>query len=220
MWAASARPASPRPALAAIARTHSRRGPAAAPRASGESGRGFGKDYRIQDEVRLQRQVTLAATDVLARLLQAQAQGGAAAVAEEYVDSLNEEFFQIGGVYLEMAKKEGDAAVTGQLESALRAAMDAKNATLRPEIQLVNKLLAAETDTQRAQALNPAAVGDLLAADNFYVFTLLDRMAGDVAGQPQSKPRDDTLAKIKAARAAAVERLPPAVRLLAPKGSS
>ncbi len=191
------------------------------PRAKGEqSGRGFGKDYRVQDEIRLQRQVSLAATDVLAKLLQAQSEGRAAALAAEYVDSLNEEFFQIGGAYLQMAKKEKDSTVSSQIEAALRTAMEVKNSTLRPEIQLVNKLLAAETDTQRAQALNPAAIAEVLQSDGFYVFTLLDRMARDVATQPEGKMREDTLVKIKASRAAALERLPPAVRPLAPKPSN
>ena len=49
------------------------------------------------------------------------------------------------------AKKEGNAEVVAQLEAALRAAFEVKQATLRPEIQLLNRLLAAEGEEQRRQ---------------------------------------------------------------------
>lgn len=49
------------------------------------------------------------------------------------------------------AKKEGNTQVEVQLEAALRAAMQAKNATLRPEIQLLNILIGTEAAADRAQ---------------------------------------------------------------------
>ena len=49
------------------------------------------------------------------------------------------------------AQKEGSEAVVEQLERVLRIAMEAKQATLRPEIQLLNNLLAAADAEARAQ---------------------------------------------------------------------
>lgn len=50
------------------------------------------------------------------------------------------------------AKKEGNEEVVARLEGAIRAAFEAKQATLRPEIQLLNRLLAAEGTEQQQQA--------------------------------------------------------------------
>ncbi len=49
------------------------------------------------------------------------------------------------------AKKEGDAEVVRRLEEVLKVAMAEKQKTLRPEIQLLNRLLAAEGSTERRQ---------------------------------------------------------------------
>ena len=54
------------------------------------------------------------------------------------------------------AKKEGNSEVVTRLEAALRAAFEAKQATLRPEIQLLNRLLAAEGGEQRQQVRRSA----------------------------------------------------------------
>ena len=51
------------------------------------------------------------------------------------------------------AEKEGNTEVYNQLKAALTAAMEAKQATLRPEIQLLNKLLAAEGSLAWRQVL-------------------------------------------------------------------
>ena len=50
------------------------------------------------------------------------------------------------------AKKEKNSAVAKQLEGALKAAMEEKQKTLRPEIQLLNNLLAVNSRTARKQA--------------------------------------------------------------------
>lgn len=42
------------------------------------------------------------------------------------------------------AQKEGETVVYEQMKAALTAALEVKQATLRPEIQLLNKLLAAD----------------------------------------------------------------------------
>lgn len=176
---------------------------------AGKSGQGFGKKD-FDDEIRTQRQIAIAATDLLAKLLQAEDK--VKEIAIEYVESLNEEFFHIGSAYLQMAKKEGDEAVAGRLEAALKAAMEVKNSTLRPEIQLLNKLLGADTELQRKQILNSSDAGTILSMNDFYFFGLLDRMTKDVSRQPDGPQKKDLQAKLVALRQDAVDRLPQDVR--------
>lgn len=47
------------------------------------------------------------------------------------------------------AKKEGNTEVCRKLEEVLRVAMEEKQKTLRPEIQLLNNLMAATTVPER-----------------------------------------------------------------------
>lgn len=187
-------------------------------------GRGFGKiddkskdDYKYQDEILNQRSVTLAATDILARLLHAEDE--ALEVATEYVGSLTEEFFHISSAYLQMAKKDGDENVASRLERALKAAMEAKNATLRAEIQLLNKLLGVETDLERKQVLNTKQAGETLTMNNFYFFTLLNTMMKDVAMQPEGPQKLALQEKQEAVKSAALGRLPPEERAKVPDGA-
>ena len=133
-------------------------------------------------------------------------------VANEYVGSLTEEFFHISSAYLQMAKKDGDENVATRLERALKAAMEAKNATLRVEIQLLNNLLGVETDLERKQVLNTKQAGETLAMNDFYFFTLLDMMMKDVSGQPDGHQKLALQEKQEAVKSAALERLPPAER--------
>jgi hypothetical protein len=174
------------------------------------AGEGFGKkadDYKYQDEILNQRSVALAATDILARLLHAEEE--ALEVATEYSSSLTEEFFHISAAYLQMAKKDGDENVAFRLERALKAAMEAKNATLRPEIQLLNKLLGASTDLERKQVLNTKTAGETLAINDFYFFNLLDTMMKDVDRQPEGPQKVELQEKQKSVKSAALSRLPP-----------
>lgn len=60
--------------------------------------------------------------------------------------------------YLSMAQKEGNQEVTGHIETALKAAMEAKQATLRPEIQLLNRLLGAEDAAARQRVRPPCCL--------------------------------------------------------------
>ena len=118
------------------------------------------------------------ATELLSQLLQSE---DPRAAARQNVDSLTEEFFMVSSTYLEMvrtaaaaaaigghdtcsfalntafvacsqAKKEQNSEVAKQLESALKAAMEEKQKTLRPEIQLLNNLLAVNSRPARKQA--------------------------------------------------------------------
>lgn len=50
---------------------------------------------------------------------------------------------------MQQAKKEGNTEVCRKLEEVLRVAMEEKQKTLRPEIQLLNNLMAATTVPER-----------------------------------------------------------------------
>ena len=68
--------------------------------ASSSASSGGGADsHRLQDTIRESRQQQLAATDMLAKLLQEEAPQ---AVAEKYIDSLDEQFFWTANTYLAM----------------------------------------------------------------------------------------------------------------------
>ncbi|XP_024530005.1 uncharacterized protein LOC9659499 [Selaginella moellendorffii] len=90
------------------------------------------QDKKIEES----RKFQLQATEVLAEILKSAEKEKR---AEELVDNLNEEFFYIASTYLSMAKKEANVEVVNQVENALKAAMAAKDKTLRPEIRLFNK---------------------------------------------------------------------------------
>jgi len=126
----------------------------------------------MQDHVKQARTTQVETTEVLADLLQAP---NIAATARNNIDSINEEFFMVSSTYLDMvchvpvachtckweqyswkalllhkqAKKEGNTEVCRKLEEVLRVAMEEKQKTLRPEIQLLNNLMAATTVPER-----------------------------------------------------------------------
>ncbi|KAL4528686.1 hypothetical protein Ndes2437A_g03235 [Nannochloris sp. 'desiccata'] len=190
------------------------------------SGQGFGKKaneakddhHKYQDEILNQRSVALAATDILARLLHAEE--NALEVATEFTGSLTEEFFHISSAYLQMAKKDADDNVAFRLERAIKAAMEAKNATLRPEIQLLNKLLGSETELERKQVLNTKQAGETLTMNNYYFFNLLDTMMKDVDRQPDGPQKVELQEKQQAVKSAALGRLPPEDRAKVPDGGA
>jgi hypothetical protein len=188
-----------------------------APRAAGRphyivcSKKGFGganepgPEYALQDKVKEQRLSQVAATELLSKLLQAG--DGALAVAQAYVNNLNEEFFHIGSVYMEMAKKEGDTEVASRLEAALRTAMEAKQATLRPEIQLINRLLAEEDGQRRKQHLLAPLAIEIMTMNDRYFFGLLERMTQDVGRQPDGPQKGMLQQRLEDIRKDALERL-------------
>ncbi|EFN59086.1 hypothetical protein CHLNCDRAFT_49925 [Chlorella variabilis] len=159
--------------------------------------------HRLQDAIRESRQQQLVAADMLAKLLQAE---DPQEVAQQYTDSLDEQFFWQANTFLSMAKKEGNAEVVARLEAALKAAFEAKQATLRPEIQLLNRLLAAETAEQRQQVLGAPEAAATLAMNDRYFFQLLGRMAQDVGRQPEGDQRATLLAKLEGIQADAQQR--------------
>jgi hypothetical protein len=66
------------------------------------------------------------------------------------VEQLDEAWFAVVDTYITLARRDGLPDVVSQLEAIYRAAATAKQATLRPEIRLLNMLLncagAAERD--------------------------------------------------------------------------
>lgn len=68
----------------------------------------------------------------------------------------------------DMAQREGNVEVTSRLKAALEAAMAAKQQTLRPEIQLLNALLA--DDSAASRKLRLAASSPVLHMDGGYFF--------------------------------------------------
>ena len=55
------------------------------------------------------------------------------------------------------ARKEQNSEIVKQLEGALKAAMEEKQKTLRPEIQLLNNLLAVNSRPARKQVSHTSA---------------------------------------------------------------
>ena len=119
-------------------------------------------------------------------------------------------------VHPPQAKKEGNAEVVGRLEAALRAAFEAKQATLRPEIQLLNRLLATEGAEQRAAVLGAAGAGDQLVMNDRYFFGLLERMLADVRRQPEGEQRTALVDKLESIQSDATAAAAAAAAAAAP----
>jgi len=94
-----------------------------------------------------------ACTGRLTRRLNAQAEFLQAADLEEAVKRrvalLDEAWFHTASTYLTLARRDGQQLVEAQLTTVLRAAADAKDATLRPEIRLLNALMRVATAAER-----------------------------------------------------------------------
>ncbi|GIL48934.1 hypothetical protein Vafri_5430, partial [Volvox africanus] len=136
-------------------------------------------------------------TDLLARLLESP---DPTEVARQHVERLNEEFFMTGSAYLTLARKDGNVDVAARLERALNAAWAVKNSTLRPELQLLNNLVRAETEAERKQ-LYTSGGSDLLSTlvmnDRWFI-TALGRMAADVERQPPNPGKAQLMSRLRA----------------------
>lgn len=156
--------------------------------------------------IREQRQSQLTATDLIAKLLQS---SQPAVVAEEHLEQLDQQFFGVANMFLRMAEQEGNTEVFEQLKAALKAAMEVKQKSLRPEIQLLNELLSAEDSAARRRLLNRQQAGETLELDGGYFFQLLQRVTKDLEAQPAHLPeRAVLLEKLRDIRAEAEARLP------------
>lgn len=149
---------------------------------------------QTQDHVKQARTTQVKTTEVLADLLQAP---DIAATARNNIDSINEEFFMVSSTYLDMAKKEGNTEVCRKLEEVLRVAMEEKQKTLRPEIQLLNNLMAATTVPERERVLSQDTAKQAQTMNNGYFFGLLDRMISDVNRQPDNRRKKDLVDQLQ-----------------------
>lgn len=143
-------------------------------------GAGFGKPT-AQESIGKARQTQLNATELLSTLLQAH---DTRAKATQYVDNITEEFFLMASTYLEMAKKEDNIDVVSQLENVMKVCMEEKQKTLRPEIQLLNTLLATPSRDRRHELMTTPQSIEIMRMNNEYFDSLINRMIIDVDRQP------------------------------------
>lgn len=149
---------------------------------------------QTQNQVKQARTTQEQTTELLADLLQAP---DIAATARGHIDAINEEFFMLSSTYLDMARKEGNTEVCSKLETVLRVAMEEKQKTLRPEIQLLNNLMAATTVPERERVLSQDTAKEALTMNNGYFFGLLDRMISDVLRQPDNGRKKDLMDQLQ-----------------------
>ncbi|GIL69087.1 hypothetical protein Vretimale_17336 [Volvox reticuliferus] len=136
-------------------------------------------------------------TDLLARLLESP---NPHELARQHVEGLSEEFFMMGSAYLTLARKDGNPDVAARLERALTAAWSVKHSTLRPELQLLNNLVRAETEAERKQLYisgGPDLLSTLVMNDRWFA-TALGRMAADVERQPPNPGKAQLLSRLRA----------------------
>jgi len=156
-----------------------------------------GRNGAVKKVVQSSKSAQMVATDVIAELLKAHAAGPEklAEACRSNVGSFNEEFFMIGGTYLQVAKDEGNVDVVGRLDMCMQTALSEKEKTLRPEIRLLNRLLRADTEAQRMALLREEP--ETLASDNEYFFGLVKMMEKDVDGQKHNPNRRELVQKLK-----------------------
>lgn len=171
------------------------------------SARGFGdqSQYHRQDEIKRQQNLQLRSTELIAKMLSGNSDEAVHAIASDHIDSLTEEFFHTGAAYVAMSQKENNREVEEKITAVMKIAMQVKQSTLRPEIQLLNKLLASTSPTERLQILNPTSAGECLVINDGYFFTLLERMRSDVSKQPNGQ---ELLKKLDEIKKDALQRLP------------
>ncbi len=75
------------------------------------------------------------------------------AAVRERVHELDESWFAVASTYVSLAQRDGEPAVVARLNAVYAAAVEAKEATLRPEIRLLNRLLRAKDEAGRAELL-------------------------------------------------------------------
>ncbi|KAL6781176.1 hypothetical protein ACKKBG_A10115 [Auxenochlorella protothecoides x Auxenochlorella symbiontica] len=127
---------------------------------------------------------------LLLQLLQAK---DPAAYARANVDLYQEEFFQSSWAFIAMAEREGSKEVVQELHKAMRIAMDAKQASLRPELQLMNLLMAAPDGPARAKIWAQFTEGDKAPLDGAFFTRVLARFSKDVASGASGTQKDKNL---------------------------
>ena len=148
------------------------------------------------EAIKRARDTQLSAAELLAEFMRAP---DLRAAVSARVASLDEAFFAHASTYVALARRDGVPDVVAQLEEVYRVAVSVKEATLRPEIRLLNALLRAESEAQRAPLY--AQQAPALVSDGEYFFALVERMTRDVEAQPGgplNARRDSTLAALRA----------------------
>lgn len=151
------------------------------------------KSKNHKEFIKEQRQYQLDASYLLGEMFKA---ADPVAFADENVENLNEGFFQLASFYLSSAKKEGNVEVSAKIEKCLRIAGEAKNRTLRPEIQLFNKLFQAKSAQER-QVIYEADMTCLFSDDYYFQRLLLPKFEEDVKRQKDSPNRKKVLAQLR-----------------------
>eukprot|EP00271_Cylindrocystis_brebissonii_P018379 TRINITY_DN5165_c0_g1_i1.p1 TRINITY_DN5165_c0_g1~~TRINITY_DN5165_c0_g1_i1.p1 ORF type:complete len:276 (-),score=54.36 TRINITY_DN5165_c0_g1_i1:320-1147(-) len=149
------------------------------------------RDDKDKDLVEKAREAQFNTGTLLAEFLQAENLEAKVAERKEY---LKEDFFTMGSMYLEMARKEGNLEVFAQLQNILEVALAERHKMLRPEIGLLNKLLRQRTSGERL----PTIQANLqYFVEGGYFFQILNQMTLDYDRQPANDQRDDMLVRCK-----------------------
>ena len=155
-----------------------------------------GKSGSVEERVSESRKIHVTGTELIAALLEAEAQTedaevttpgeGARSVATARIEELTPEFFSVADAYLALARKEGNANVIAQLEGILRMAWEVKNASLPAELRLLNQLINARRASERASMLQAETI--LLHSNDNIFFRTLEQFTKDVDTNPEARP--------------------------------
>lgn len=93
---------------------------------------------------------------------------------------LDEPWFHAVSTYITLARRDGQPQVEEQLTAVLRAAAAAKDATLRPEIRLLNALMRVTTAAERELLYQRHAAALVRCADPRLAARCLTRVRGQL----------------------------------------
>lgn len=156
-----------------------------------------------EDFVSSNRNVQVKGSQLLMKLLEADDLRQAAI---ELVPEMDESFFMVGSTYMDMAKKDKQTEVAARIEAALKVAMEEKGKTLRPEIRLLNELIAVDDSVKRKRILNTKSAGEALQMNEGYFFILLSQFRSDVEKQPDKPGKNDLLDQLQEIEMEALSR--------------
>lgn len=119
-----------------------------------------------------------------------------AQIARDNVETIDGVFFAVADAYAQMARSDnagerGGEDVAAALEQAVKVALDAKQATLRPEIRLLNHMLDAPSlEARRAVLEADGGEGARLLRERGareYLLQLLSTLESDVKAQEKAR---------------------------------
>lgn len=147
-----------------------------------------------EDVVDSNRARQLQGSELLMKLLDAE---DVRKTAVELAPQMGEDFFMVGSAYMDMAKKDKQLEVAANIEAALKVAMEEKSKTLRPEIRLLNELVAQKDSVQRKRILNSKSAGEALQMNEGYFFILLSQFTSDISGQADNPGKKELLERLQ-----------------------